>query len=125
MRLTGAEGRTLAAAAAAGMAMLLCFAGRNAAMTALDRLPYDPPAVVRAEGEGLVDINAAGKDELMSLPGIGQARAQAILDDRAANGPYRYPEDLLRVKGIGVGILEDILDQITTGGDEIAHNTGG
>lgn len=125
MRLTGAEGRTLAAAAAAGMAMLLCFAGRNAAMTALDRLPYDPPAVVRAEGEGLVDINAAGKDELMSLPGIGQARAQAILDDRAANGPYRYPEDLLRVKGIGVGILEDILDQITTGGDENAQDFGG
>ena len=125
MRLTGAEGRTLAAAAAAGMAMLLCFAGRNAAMTALDRLPYDPPAVVRVEGEGLVDINAAGKDELMSLPGIGQARAQAILDDRAANGPYRYPEDLLRVKGIGVGILEDILDQITTGGDENAQDFGG
>lgn len=125
MRLTGAEGRTLAAAAATGMAMLLCFAGRNAAMTALDRLPYDPPAVVRAQGEGLVDINAAGKDELMSLPGIGQARAQAILDDRAANGPYRYPEDLLRVKGIGVGILEDILDQITTGGDENAQDFGG
>lgn len=125
MRLTGAEGRTLAAAAAAGMAMLLCFAGRNAAMTALDRLPYDPPAVVRAQGEGLVDINAAGKDELMSLPGIGQVRAQAILDDRAANGPYRYPEDLLRVKGIGEGILEDILDQITTGGDENAQDFGG
>ena len=125
MRLTGAEGRTLAAAAAAGMAMLLCFAGRNAVMTALDRLPYDPPAVVRAQGEGLVDINAAGKDELMSLPGIGQVRAQAILDDRAANGPYRYPEDLLRVKGIGEGILEDILDQITTGGDENAQNFGG
>lgn len=125
MGLTGAEGRTLAAAAAAGMAMLLCFAGRGAAMTALDRLPYDPPAVVRAEGEGLVDINTAGKDELMSLPGIGQVRAQAILDDRAANGPYRYPEDLLRVKGIGEGILEDILDQITIGGDENAQDFGG
>lgn len=125
MRLTGAERRTLAAVAAAAMAMLLCFAGRSAEMTALDRLPYDPPAVVRTQREGLVNVNTAGKDELMSLPGIGQVRAQAILDDRTANGPYRYPEDLLRVKGIGQGILAGILDQITTGGDENAQDFGG
>ena len=61
----------------------------------------------------------------MSLPGIGQVRAQAILDDREENGPYRYPEELVRVKGIGEGILENILDQITTGGYADAQNTGG
>ena len=72
-----------------------------------------------------MDINSAGLEELMSLPGIGQVRAQAILDDREENGPYRYPEELVRVKGIGEGILENILDQITTGGYADAQNTGG
>ena len=71
-----------------------------------------------------MDINTAGLEELTALPGIGEVRAQAILDDRAANGPYRYPEDLIRVRGIGEGILEDILDQITTGGQGYAQNIG-
>lgn len=125
MKLSWAQLRTLAAAAAAGGAMLLCFAGRGAAMAALDRLPYEPPSLSQVWDEGLVDVNEAGLEELMSLPGIGRVRAQAILDDRAENGPYRYPEDLIRVKGIGEGILEDILDQITTGGKENAQNFGG
>jgi len=72
-----------------------------------------------------VNVNTAGLDELMALPGIGQIRAQAILDDRAANGPYRYPEDLIRVKGIGEGILSGILDQITAGGEGDAQDLSG
>ena len=88
-------------------------------------LPHEPPAAAQAQGTQLVDINSAGLEELMSLPGIGQVRAQAILDDREENGPYRYPEELVRVKGIGEGILENILDQITTGGYADAQNTGG
>ncbi len=115
MRLTKADGRVLAVCMAAGAAMLLCFAGRSTAMTIPVKLPYDPPAAVQA-AEGAVDINTAGLEELMALPGIGETRAQAILDDREANGPFRYPEELVRVKGIGEGVLEGFLDQITTGG---------
>ncbi|RAZ45836.1 helix-hairpin-helix domain-containing protein, partial [Klebsiella oxytoca] len=63
-----------------------------------------------------VDVNTAGLEELMTLPGIGEVRAQAILVYRAEHGPFRYPEELIRVKGIGEGILSGILDQITTGG---------
>ncbi|MDE6840283.1 MAG: ComEA family DNA-binding protein, partial [Oscillospiraceae bacterium] len=81
------------------------------------------PAAV--DTAGAVDINAAGLEELMSLPGIGEVRAQAILEDREKNGPYRYPEDLIRVRGIGEGILEHILDRITTGGDQDAEDFGG
>lgn len=114
-----------AAAIAAGAAMVLCFALRSTTMTSLDPLPWEPPALTRVREEGLVDLNTAGLEELMALPGIGEARARAILEDRAANGPYRYPEELVRVKGIGEGVLGNILDQITTGGDEIAQNTGG
>ena len=72
-----------------------------------------------------VDINTAGLDDLMTLPGIGEVRAQAILDDREANGPYRYPENLIRVKGIGEGILGQILDQITAGGEGDAQDLSG
>lgn len=49
----------------------------------------------------LVNVNTATLEQLDTLTGIGPVLAQAILDDRAANGPYETEEDLLRVKGIG------------------------
>lgn len=127
MKLSGVERRMLASVMAAGAAMLLCFALRSTGMTVPDSLPRTPPAAAAEGREGStasetivpdarVNVNTAGAEELMTLPGIGQARAQAILDDRAANGPYRWPEELIRVKGIGEGTLAGLLDQITTGG---------
>lgn len=50
---------------------------------------------------GLININSAGIEELDELPGIGPATAQAIVDDRAKNGPFASTEDLMRVSGIG------------------------
>ena len=47
-----------------------------------------------------VDLNTADLEALCTLPGIGEKKAQAILDDRAANGPYERVEDVTRVKGI-------------------------
>lgn len=47
-----------------------------------------------------VDLNTADLDALCTLPGIGEKKAQAILDDRAANGPYERVEDVTRVSGI-------------------------
>ena len=124
MKLTKADGRVLAVCMAAGAAMLLCFGARSTAMTAPDKLPWEPPGLERT-AEGRVDINTAGLEELMTLPGIGEVRARAILDDREQNGPFRYPEELTRVKGIGEGILAGLLDQITTGGQEYAEDFSG
>ena len=62
---------------------------------------------------GKININTADLEELQTLPGIGEKRAQAIVDDREANGPFRIPEDLTRVSGIGEGILANIIDSIT------------
>ena len=124
MKLTKADSRALAVCIAAGAAMLLCFAAGHTAMTAPDSLPWEPPAAERIV-EGRVNINTAGLEELMTLPGIGEARARAIIDDREANGPFLYPEDLTRVAGIGEGILDRLLDQITTGGQDYAEDFGG
>ena len=124
MSVTKADGRVLAVCVAAGAVMLLYFVRLNTAMAVPDRLPWEPPGP-ELTVEGRVNINTAGPEELMTLPGIGEVRAQAILDDREANGPFVYPEDLTRVKGIGGGILAGLLDQITTGGQEYAENFSG
>lgn len=50
---------------------------------------------------GVVNINTAGVEELDELPGVGPATAQAIVEDREANGPFSSIEDLMRVSGIG------------------------
>lgn len=72
-----------------------------------------PPAASAALPAGLVNINTATAQELETLPGIGEKRAQDIVADRAEHGPFRIPEDLTRVKGIGEGTLEGLLDYIT------------
>jgi len=77
----------------------------HAALRAEERMAY-------AASEGAVDINAAGPDELDSLPGVGPAIAQRIIDERNAGGAFHYPEDLLSVRGIGEKTLNKLRDQI-------------
>ena len=52
-------------------------------------------------GGGLVNINTADVAALDALPGVGPSTAQAIIEDREANGAFSSPEDLMRVTGIG------------------------
>ncbi len=52
-------------------------------------------------GVALVNINTATSEELQTLPGIGEATAAAIIDERERNGPFASIEDLMRVSGIG------------------------
>lgn len=65
-----------------------------------------------APGAGLVNINRASEDELVSLPGIGESIAARIVSDRQANGPYQTIEDLKRVSGVGDKKFEAIRDLI-------------
>lgn len=62
--------------------------------------------VPTASGGGIVHINTATADELATLPGIGPATAQAILEYRDTNGPFESMEDLDLVPGIGPATLE-------------------
>lgn len=55
---------------------------------------------------GLVDLNRAGKNELMALPGIGPTLAERIVNHRSAAGRFRTVDDLLNVRGIGRKKLE-------------------
>lgn len=61
-----------------------------------------------------VNVNTAGAEELATLPGIGEKRAADLIADRERNGPYRFPEDITRVKGIGEETLAECLEYITT-----------
>jgi competence protein ComEA len=54
-----------------------------------------------------VNINTADADTLSSeLSGIGQSKAEAIVDYRQQHGPYKQVEDLTNVKGIGIATIE-------------------
>ncbi len=60
-----------------------------------------------AEVEHRVDINTATVAELATLPGIGESKAKAIVEYRAAD-PFRSVEDLKKVKGIGDKTFESL-----------------
>ena len=63
-----------------------------------------------------VNINTATKEELDALPGIGPVKAQAIVDYRAKNGPFKTPEDIMKVPGIKEGTFGPLKDKISVTG---------
>lgn len=60
-----------------------------------------------------ISINNASKEELMSLSGIGDAKADAIIAYRQENGLFKSIEDIKNVSGIGDAIFEKIKNNIT------------
>jgi competence protein ComEA len=73
----------------------------------------DPPTSGAVSGQ--VNVNTATPDELMLLPGVGPAKARAIVEYRSQK-PFKTPEDLLRVRGIGRGMFKEMHDLITVTG---------
>ena len=69
-------------------------------------------AGVADKNSGRININTAGAEELTLLPGIGMARAQAIISYRNINGPFESIEELMNVSGIKEGIFSKVRDRI-------------
>lgn len=65
--------------------------------------------------DGLVDINKADLQTLMTLSGIGQTRAEAIVKYREESGPFQSIEDIMNVPGIKESVFQKIKDQIKVG----------
>lgn len=72
---------------------------------------YAPVQAVPVQ-TGAIPVNSADLDLLDELPGVGEATAEAIVQERTQNGAFFYPEDLMQVKGIGESKLEDMRDML-------------
>ena len=73
------------------------------------------PAVGASSGTEaslLIDINTAGHEELMQIPGVGDAKASAIEAYRSEHGRFEKPEDLMQISGIKQGTFDKIKDYI-------------
>ena len=66
----------------------------------------------------MVDLNAAGAEELAQLPGIGEELAGRIVAHREEHGPFETIEDILEVSGIGEGKFAALAAYITVDGKE-------
>jgi competence protein ComEA len=77
----------------------------------------------RAEGAGRIDVNKASVMELTALPGIGPAKAEAIVEERERR-PFTSVDDLTRVSGIGDRTIEQLRDRISVGEADKGGNAG-
>jgi len=62
---------------------------------------------------GKVNLNKATVEELTQLKGIGTKYAERIVEFREKNGPFKKPEDILQIQGIGQNTLDKNKDRIT------------
>ena len=65
-----------------------------------------------AEESAKININIASADELVLLKGVGEKKAALIIEFRETNGPFKTPEDFLKVPGIGPKTFEKNKDRI-------------
>jgi len=83
--------------------------------TTVARAAEAAPSVARTAppAGAAVNVNTAGVQELMGLPGVGPALAGRIVEQRKQSGPFRRAEDLLAVRGVGPKLLAKIKDRLT------------
>jgi competence protein ComEA len=86
--------------------------GRVLAVGLLCGLTFMPIGGIGQAAAGAVDLNTASVEQLTELPGIGPAKAKAIVAYRE-QAPFAKPEDLRNVKGIGDALYEKVKDHVT------------
>ncbi len=118
------EGSRITDAIEAAGGMLETAAGTylNLAETVKDGQKIEVPSEEAAEAltqaaaalaSGIVNLNQATKEELMTLPGIGESKAKDIISYREEHGGFQKPEDLMNISGIKEAVYNKIKDQIT------------
>ena len=70
------------------------------------------PGTEAQAAAGKINLNTAGKDELMKLSGIGEARAQSIIAYRETHGPFTAIEEVMNIEGIKEKAFSKIKDEI-------------
>ena len=88
-----------------GGVLALCFIGAIAAVQAQTPRPAAAPA---APQSSLIDINSASRDDLMTLDGIGEVRAEAIIRAR----PFKAKTELVERRLIPEALYEKIADKV-------------
>lgn len=66
-----------------------------------------------AQETGKINLNTADAAALMTLPGIGQSKADLIISYREEHGRFSAPEDIMKIQGIKEGVYQKIADRIT------------
>jgi competence ComEA-like helix-hairpin-helix protein len=69
---------------------------------------------------GKVNVNTASVEELQRLPGVGESRAQALVEARTRRGGFKSVDELVEVKGIGAASLEKLRPHVTLQGKTTA-----
>ncbi|WP_298649599.1 helix-hairpin-helix domain-containing protein [uncultured Granulicatella sp.] len=70
------------------------------------------PHKKEVEKEGKVNINTATVEELKTLKGIGEKKAEAIIEYRKQNGSFKNKEELMKVRGIGKKLYESFQERV-------------
>ncbi|MGB0589755.1 MAG: ComEA family DNA-binding protein [Myxococcota bacterium] len=70
-----------------------------------------------------VNLNTATSGQLQTLPGIGPAKAGAIISYRSKNGPFKRVDDLVQVKGIGPKTLSKLRPLVTIGAKRLSDQS--
>lgn len=78
----------------------------------IEDVPTSGESTGQGKSDGKVNLNTANETELQTLPGIGPAKAAAIIEFRETNGPFKVIEDLKSISGIGDKTFEKLQDQI-------------
>jgi competence protein ComEA len=91
-----------------------------AALAAAASVAAAPPQE-RPSLSGVVNVNTASAEELQLLPGIGEARARALIELRKRRGGFKTLDELKEVKGLGDASLEQLRPYVRFDGQTTAH----